>query len=52
MNKLSKFIKSTGNLLGNSIEDICENTGEVLYKNFKKIIIIAWLKGQKVAENY
>ncbi len=36
MNKLSKFIKSTGNLLGNSIEDICENTGEVYIKILKK----------------
>ncbi|APH19398.1 hypothetical protein [Clostridium botulinum] len=47
MNKLSKFIKSTGNLLGNSIEDICENAGEVLYKNFKKNNHNSMAKGAK-----
>ncbi|EJO5348762.1 hypothetical protein NRP93_002896 [Clostridium botulinum] len=36
MNKVSKFIKSTGNFLGNSIENICEDTGEALYKNLQK----------------
>lgn len=36
MNKLSKFIKSTGAFLGDNIENVCENTGKILYKSLKK----------------
>ncbi len=36
MNKVSNFIKSTGNFLGNNIENVCENTGKFLYKSLKE----------------
>ncbi|AJD31809.1 MULTISPECIES: hypothetical protein [Clostridium] len=47
MNKLSNFIKSTGNLLGNGIENVCENTGEILYKSLKRNNHNSMAKGAK-----
>ncbi|KGO12542.1 hypothetical protein [Clostridium botulinum] len=47
MNRLSNFIRSTGNFLGNSIENVCENTGKILYKNLKKNNYSGIAKGVK-----
>ncbi|KOR26241.1 hypothetical protein FDG09_09135 [Clostridium sporogenes] len=47
MNKVSNFIKSTGNFLGNNIENACENTGKILYKSLKQNNHNTMAKGAK-----